>query len=71
VGSSAIYAIRNTLSGGALVGNKIDWIGIDAGLLASFGFFWALHPYFVTGFENSTHRLAMQYSLARHVHAMT
>jgi len=47
IGGSAIYAIGNIMSAGALTGSKIHWIGIDAGQLASFGLFWALHLYFV------------------------
>ena len=47
VGGSAIYAIGNILTGGALVGAKMGWIGIDAGQLGSFIFFWALHLYFI------------------------
>ncbi len=47
VGGSAIYAIGNIVSGGALVGAKLGWIGIDAGQLASFLLFWALHLVFI------------------------
>jgi NCS1 family nucleobase:cation symporter-1 len=47
VGGSAIYAVVNIVTSGALVGDKIDWIGIDAGQLASFAAFWALHLYFI------------------------
>lgn len=47
VGGSAIYAIGNIVSGGALVGARLGWIGIDGGQLASFLLFWALHLYFI------------------------
>ncbi len=47
VGGSAIYAIGNIVTGGALVGAKIGWIGIDAGQFGSFILFWALHLYFI------------------------
>jgi NCS1 family nucleobase:cation symporter-1 len=47
VGGSAIYAVGNIVSGGALVGAKIGWIGIDAGQFASFIVFWALHLWFI------------------------
>jgi NCS1 family nucleobase:cation symporter-1 len=47
IGGGAIYAIGNIVSGGALIGSKIGWLGINAGQLASFGVFWALHLYFV------------------------
>jgi NCS1 family nucleobase:cation symporter-1 len=47
VGGSAIYAVGNIATGGALVGAKMGWIGIDAGQLASFVLFWALHLYFI------------------------
>ena len=47
VGGSAIYAVGNIVSGGWLVGAKIEGLGIDAGQLASFVVFWALHLVFV------------------------
>ena len=47
VGGSAIYAIGNILSAGALVGTKMGWIGLDPGQLGSFMLFWALHLYFI------------------------
>jgi NCS1 family nucleobase:cation symporter-1 len=47
IGGGAIYAIGNIVSGGALIGSKISWLGIDAGQFTSFGVFWALHLYFV------------------------
>jgi NCS1 family nucleobase:cation symporter-1 len=47
VGGSAIYAVGNIVTGGALVGAKMGWIGIDAGQLGSFALFWALHLYFI------------------------
>jgi len=47
VGGSAIYAIANIVSGGALVGAKLGWIGIDGGQLGCFLLFWALHLVFI------------------------
>lgn len=47
VGGSAIYAIANIMTGGALAGDKIAALGIDAGQLACFLFFWALHLWFI------------------------
>jgi NCS1 family nucleobase:cation symporter-1 len=47
VGGSAIYAVGNIIGGGALVGTKLGWIGIDWGQLGSFMAFWALHLYFI------------------------
>ena len=47
VGGSAIYAVGNIVSGGALVGTRIGWLGIDAGQLASFMVFWSLHLWFI------------------------
>jgi NCS1 family nucleobase:cation symporter-1 len=47
VGGSALYAIGNITSGGALVGPKLQWIGIDAGQITCFGLFWALHLWFI------------------------
>ena len=47
VGGSAIYAIGNILSGGALIGSKMAWAGIDAGQLGSFIVFWSLHLWFI------------------------
>jgi len=47
VGGSAIYAVGNIVTGGALVGSRMGWIGIDAGQLGSFILFWALHLYFI------------------------
>ena len=47
VGGSAIYAIGNIATGGALVGAKLDGLGVDAGQLASFLLFWAAHLWFI------------------------
>jgi NCS1 family nucleobase:cation symporter-1 len=47
VGGSAIYAVGNIVSGGALVGPVIDWLGINAGQLFGFVVFWALHLWFI------------------------
>ncbi|TWB23511.1 NCS1 family nucleobase:cation symporter-1 [Nitrospirillum amazonense] len=47
VGGSAIYAIGNILTAGALDGAKLGWFGINAGQLACFFLFWALHLYFI------------------------
>ncbi len=47
VGGSALYAVGNIVSGGALVGAKIGWLGIDLGQLGGFLVFWAMHLYFI------------------------
>ena len=47
VGGSAIYAVGNILTAGALVGPTIAWLGINAGQLGGFAVFWALHLYFI------------------------
>jgi NCS1 family nucleobase:cation symporter-1 len=46
-GGLAIYALLNILTGGALAGDKLAALGIDAGQLACFLAFWALQLYFV------------------------
>jgi nucleobase:cation symporter-1, NCS1 family len=47
VGGSAIYAVGNILSGGALTGPPIAWLEINVGQVVSFLVFWALHLYFI------------------------
>jgi len=47
VGGSAIYVIVNALTGSAITGNTLPFLGIDAGQLASFLGFWAMHLYFI------------------------
>lgn len=47
VGGSAIYVILNALTGGAITGSPLPFIGIDYGQLGSFLGFWALHLYFI------------------------
>lgn len=47
VGGSAIYVILNTLSGQALVGAPLPFLGIDPAQSLSFLAFWALHVWFV------------------------
>jgi NCS1 family nucleobase:cation symporter-1 len=47
VGGSAIYAVGNIVSGGALVGAKIGWLGIDLGQFAGFLVFWTMHLWFI------------------------
>jgi NCS1 family nucleobase:cation symporter-1 len=47
LGGSAIYVALNLLSGNALAGTALPLIGIDAGQLACFLAFWALHLYFI------------------------
>jgi len=57
VGGSAIYAIGNILGGGALVGPRIAAVGINAGQLASFMLFWALHLWFIARGPESVRRI--------------
>ncbi|WP_281302003.1 MULTISPECIES: NCS1 family nucleobase:cation symporter-1 [unclassified Iodidimonas] len=47
VGGSAIYVILNTLSGQALAGRPLPFLGIDLAQSLSFLAFWALHVWFV------------------------
>lgn len=47
VGGSALYAIANILTSGALDGPKIDALGINAGQFGCFMAFWAMHLYFI------------------------
>lgn len=47
VGGSAIYVIVNKLTGGAINGDIIGFLGINAGQFASFFAFWLLHLYFI------------------------
>ncbi len=47
VGGSALYAIANILTTGALDGPKIDALGINAGQFGCFMAFWAMHLYFI------------------------
>ncbi|MFZ5609379.1 MAG: NCS1 family nucleobase:cation symporter-1 [Pseudomonadota bacterium] len=47
VGGSAIYVILNALTGGAIKGAIIPFLGIDWGQTLSFLGFWALHLYFI------------------------
>ncbi|WP_068315119.1 NCS1 family nucleobase:cation symporter-1 [Polycladidibacter hongkongensis] len=47
VGGSAIYVILNTLFDGALAGEALPVLGINAGQFISFLAFWALHLYFI------------------------
>src|SRR5450759_4971443 len=57
VGGSAIYAVGNILSSGALLGPRIAGIGINAGQLASFMLFWALHLWFIARGPESVRRI--------------
>jgi len=47
VGGSAIYVIVNALTGGAITGESLPFLGIDAGQFACFIGFWAMHLYFI------------------------
>ena len=47
VGGSAIYVIVNALSGNAIVGSSLPFLGIDFGQFACFIGFWAMHLYFI------------------------
>ncbi|MFC6669871.1 NCS1 family nucleobase:cation symporter-1 [Marinobacterium aestuariivivens] len=47
VGGSAIYIIVNTLTGDAITGNPMPFLGIDAGQFVCFLLFWAMHVYFI------------------------
>jgi NCS1 family nucleobase:cation symporter-1 len=47
VGGSAMYAIGNIVSGGALVGTNIEMLGLNLGQLVCFFVFWAMHLYFI------------------------
>ncbi len=48
VGGSAIYVIVNKLTGGAIAGDVIGFLGINTGQFISFLVFWTLHLYFIT-----------------------
>ncbi len=47
VGGSAIYVIVNALTSGAITGEALPFLGIDAGQFACFIGFWAMHLYFI------------------------
>ncbi len=47
VGGSAIYIIVNTITDGAIVGDRLPLLGIDRGQLICFLCFWAMHVYFI------------------------
>jgi NCS1 family nucleobase:cation symporter-1 len=47
VGGSAIYVIVNALTGAAITGEALPFLGIDAGQFACFIGFWAMHLYFI------------------------
>ncbi|WP_027234184.1 NCS1 family nucleobase:cation symporter-1 [Leisingera caerulea] len=47
VGGSAIFVILNTLTGGALAGEPLAVLGINAGEFICFLAFWGLHLYFI------------------------
>lgn len=47
VGGSAIYVIVNALTGSAITGETLPFLGIDAGQFACFISFWAMHLYFI------------------------
>ncbi len=47
VGGSAIYVIVNALTGNAIAGSALPFLGIDAGQFICFLAFWAMHLYFI------------------------
>lgn len=47
VGGSALYAIGNIVTGGALNGPVVPALGINIGQFVSFLLFWAMHLYFI------------------------
>ncbi len=47
VGGSAIYVIVKALSGKAIVGAALPFLGIDFGQFSCFLAFWAMHLYFI------------------------
>lgn len=47
VGGSAIYVIVNALTGDAIVGSPLPFLGIDLGQFLCFIGFWAMHLYFI------------------------
>lgn len=47
VGGSAIYTIVNALTGDAIVGSALPFLGIDIGQFLCFIAFWAMHLYFI------------------------
>jgi len=47
VGGSAIYVIVNALSGNAIMGSALPFLGIDTGQFLCFIGFWAMHLYFI------------------------
>jgi nucleobase:cation symporter-1, NCS1 family len=47
VGGKAIYILLNTLTGGALIGEALPVLGIDAGQWGCFLGFWAIHVWFI------------------------
>ena len=57
VGGSAIYVIVNGLSGDAIVGEKIAFLGIDLGQFISFLLFWVMHLYFIKNGTESIRKL--------------
>jgi NCS1 family nucleobase:cation symporter-1 len=53
VGGSAIYAVLNVMTHGALQGSRLPVLGIDWAQLLCFLFFWGLHLYFIRNGTNS------------------
>jgi len=47
VGGSAIYVIVNALTGDAIMGSALPFLGIDIGQFMCFLAFWAMHLYFI------------------------
>ncbi len=59
VGGSAIYVIVNALTGNAITGSALPFLGIDIGQFACFIGFWAMHLYFIKNGTESIKWLEM------------
>jgi len=47
VGGSAVYTLLNAVTGQALVGSPLPWLGIDMAQVLCFLAFWGLHVWFI------------------------